>query len=198
MAKREAILERSSEIFFKFGLNKISMDELADQIGISKKTIYNNFGSKENLREAIIFTSMENILSEITTVFTSREHSIIEKIYLVINHLYKHYNNFENPTKLDPNAARILFSPECIFLNEQIQKVIEKFALEAQEKGIIKKSINIEMIPYVFINSIRGLATWESPSYLDFTKIELLKYSIGIILDGILTPGAMEELLNSK
>ncbi|QEN04439.1 TetR/AcrR family transcriptional regulator [Thiospirochaeta perfilievii] len=198
MAKKDAILERSSQIFFKFGLSKISMDELADQIGISKKTIYNNFGSKENLMEEIIYSSMEGILTDISNIFTSRNKTIIEKIHLAIRHLYKHYTNFENPTKVDPNAARIIFSPKCLFLNGQIQQVIEDLATAAQKSGIIKQSIHVGMIPYVFLNSIRGLATWERPEIVGFSKIELLKYSIDIILDGILTPEAMEEYLKSN
>jgi len=198
MAKKDAIIERSSQIFFKFGLSKISMDELADQIGISKKTIYNNFGSKENLMEEIIYSSMEGILVDITNIFTSNDKTIIEKIHLAIRRLYKHYTNFETPTKVDPNAARIIFSPKCLFLNEQIKEVIEDLAITAQKSGIIKQSIHVGMIPYVFLNSIWGLAAWDRPEIVGFSKVELLKYSIDIILDGILTPEAMEEYLKSN
>lgn len=198
MTKKDAILERSTDIFFKFGLSKISMDELADQIGISKKTIYNNFGSKENLLEQIIFSSMEGLLDYISDLFTSNNKTILEKIYLAINHLYQHYTNFEIPSKFDANAARIIFSPKCVSLNGQIQAVIEELAIAAKKSGIVKESIDVKMIPYVFLNSIRGLATWEKPESIGFTKIELLKFSIGIILDGILTTEAMEEYLSSN
>ncbi len=197
MSKKDAILKRSSEVFFKFGLNKISMDELADQIGISKKTIYNNYGSKENLLEAIIFSSMEKILEDITEIFISEDKTIVEKIFFAIKKLYTQYSNMETPTRSDPNAARIIFSPECIFLTDQIQEVIQKLAKEGQEQGFIKKHIKIEMVPYVFLNSIRGLSTWIKPESFPFTKLELMKNSIEIILDGILTPKAMKEYLNS-
>lgn len=197
MTKKDVILERSSVVFFKFGLNKISMDELADQIGISKKTIYNNYGSKENLVEAIIFSSMEGVLTRITELFTSSDKSIIQKIFLAMNTVYTQYNNLETPIKLDPNAARIIYSPECIFLNDQIQAVIQDLAFEAQESGVIKKHVNINMVPYVFMNNIRGLSTWRPVEKLPFTKLELMKNSIEIILDGILTPSAMNDYLNS-
>ncbi|MBN2617106.1 MAG: TetR/AcrR family transcriptional regulator [Spirochaetales bacterium] len=198
MSKKDAIIERSTKIFYKFGLNKISMDELADQIGISKKTIYNNFGSKENLIEQIIFSSMQGILEEISRVFLNDTVTIIEKIHLAIKKLYEHYTNLEIPTRVDPNAARIIFSPECVFINGQIKQIIQNLAVKAQDTGIIKKTINVELIPFVFLNSIRGLATWDTPDNLTFTKVELLKYSIDIILDGILTPDAMKEYLNSN
>ncbi len=197
MAKKDAILERSTIIFYKFGLYKISMDELADQIGISKKTIYNNFGSKENLLEAIIFKSMEDVLEDITEIFISSDKSIIDKIFLAIKHVYTQYTNFENPIKSDPNAARIIYSPECIFLSDQIQGVIQDLAREAQDNGILKKNINIQMVPYLFLNNIRGLATWQPSEKLPFTKLELMKHSLDVILDGILTPEAMKEYLKA-
>lgn len=198
MSKKDAILERSKKIFFKFGLFKISMDELADQIGISKKTIYNNFGSKENLLEAIIFSSMEQVLANITDIFLDEDKSIIDKIFLAIKQVYTQYNNFENPIKSDPNAARIIYSPKCIFLNDQIQAVIQDLAKQAQDDGIIKKNVEIAMVPYIFINNIRGLSTWEPSENLPFTKLDLMKHSITIILDGVLTPTSMEEYLKSK
>lgn len=197
MAKKDAIIERSTKIFYKFGLNKISMEELADQIGISKKTIYNNFGSKENLLEVIIFTSMEQVLENITDIFKDNDKSIIDKIYLATNRIYTQYNNFEIPTKSDPNAARIIDSPKCIFLSDQILGVIQEFTQEAQTNGIIKKSINIQMIPYLFLNNIRALTTWQPPEELPFTKLEFMKHSFNVILDGILTPKAMKEYLKS-
>ncbi|MGL1892454.1 MAG: TetR/AcrR family transcriptional regulator [Spirochaetaceae bacterium] len=197
MSKKDAILDRASEVFFKFGLTKISMDELADQIGISKKTIYNNYGSKENLLEAIIFSSMEKVLEDITNLFASTDKTIVEKIFLAIKHVYTQYSNFEVPTRSDPNAARIIYSPECLFLTDQIQDNIRRLAIEGQQKGVIKKHINIDMVPFIFLNSIRGLATWQKPESLPFSKLELMRNSIEIILDGILTPTAMNEYLNS-
>ncbi len=197
MSKKEVILKRSTEVFLKFGLSKISMDELADQIGISKKTIYNNYGSKENLLEQIIFSLMQTLLQEVTDLLTRRDKTVMEKIYLAFNSVYKQYSLFENPIKFDQNAARIVYSPECIVLSDQIQEAIHDLAIEAKKQGLIKPHIQIEMFPYIFLNIIRGLSTWTRPDNVTFSKLDLMKHTLEITLDGILTTDAIKEFLNT-
>lgn len=197
MGKKDDILLRSTDVFLKFGLHKISMDELADQIGVSKKTIYNYFGSKENLLEAIIHKKMESLLEILSEILLSRETTIIEKMATAINTICTQYATFENAVTMDPNASRILNCPECILLNDRIQDAVENLASSAKKQGLIKNHISPEMLPYIFLNIIRGLSAWNRPENLSFTKFDLMKHSIDISLDGILTPKALEEFHNS-
>lgn len=197
MGKKEAILTRSTEVFLKFGLNKISMDELADQIGVSKKTIYNYFGSKENLLEAIIHKKMETLLENLSNILLANETTIIEKMSIAINTICTQYATFENAVSMDPNASRILNCPECVLLNDKIQYAVENLASAAKQEGLIKENINPEMLPYIFLNIIRGLSSWNRPDNLSFTKYDLMKHSIEISLDGILTPLGLKEFHKS-
>ena len=54
MKEKEKISNYSQEVFFKSGFYKITMDEIAQGLRISKKTIYKYFPSKKNLLEAIV------------------------------------------------------------------------------------------------------------------------------------------------
>ena len=47
--KREAILEGAQDVFINMGFEAASMDKVAEQAGVSKRTVYNHFGSKEKL-----------------------------------------------------------------------------------------------------------------------------------------------------
>ncbi len=46
---KDRILSRAEEMFLKFGYSKVTMDEIAANIGMSKKTLYKFFPSKEEL-----------------------------------------------------------------------------------------------------------------------------------------------------
>lgn len=198
MAKKDAILERSSEVFFKFGLSKISMDELADQIGISKKTIYNNFGSKENLMEEIIHSSLNNLLNDISRVFADEEMNVIDKIQIVLKLVFMHYEKIETPIRVDINAARLMLSPDFICLQNRVKETIGTFGKLCQDQGILKKEVNLDMLPYVFLSSLQGINTWIKPDDLSFNKMDLLKYTINLLLESILTPSAMDEYLKTN
>jgi TetR/AcrR family transcriptional regulator, regulator of autoinduction and epiphytic fitness len=66
--KRATILDGAVDVFISMGYELASMDKIAETAGVSKRTIYNHFGSKENLFQAIVadFLAQRQILKTIT------------------------------------------------------------------------------------------------------------------------------------
>jgi len=66
--KRATILEGAVDVFISMGYELTSMDKIAETAGVSKRTIYNHFGSKENLFQAIVadFLAQRQSLKTIT------------------------------------------------------------------------------------------------------------------------------------
>jgi len=54
MEMYDRILTKSHELFLKYGIRSVSMDEIASQLGISKKTIYHSFADKNALVAGVI------------------------------------------------------------------------------------------------------------------------------------------------
>lgn len=52
--KRESILDAATELFVRHGAAGTSMDAISERAGVSKRTVYNHFGSKDALFEAIV------------------------------------------------------------------------------------------------------------------------------------------------
>src|SRR5579859_7399313 len=51
---KERILTKAAELFMRYGIRSITMDEIAAQLGISKKTIYQFFTDKDDMVAAVI------------------------------------------------------------------------------------------------------------------------------------------------
>lgn len=51
---KNIILERSANMFFNYGIQNISMDDIAKKCGVSKKTIYKYFENKDDLVHQVI------------------------------------------------------------------------------------------------------------------------------------------------
>lgn len=66
--KEEQIIEVARELFHKFGFKKVSMDEIAKEAGVTKKTIYRYFNSKEALLEYFIQEEIQNMKTIIEEV----------------------------------------------------------------------------------------------------------------------------------
>jgi AcrR family transcriptional regulator len=54
MENKERILEKAHDLFMRYGIRSITMDEIAAQLGISKKTIYQFFIDKDAMVEAVV------------------------------------------------------------------------------------------------------------------------------------------------
>jgi TetR/AcrR family transcriptional regulator, cholesterol catabolism regulator len=62
MEIKKRIIEQSSSMFFRYGIRTITMDEVAESLGISKRTLYECFATKEDLvKECIEFQHSENL-----------------------------------------------------------------------------------------------------------------------------------------
>src|SRR5690348_8730525 len=54
MDVKERILGKAADLFLRYGIRSITMDEIAAQLGISKKTIYQFFTDKDDMVSAVI------------------------------------------------------------------------------------------------------------------------------------------------
>src|SRR5204863_3766378 len=75
-AMREKIIKKAGELFLKVGFKSITMDDIAREMGISKKTIYKHFENKELLIEAtteVVHTEVHQAIDEIM----SKNHNAI-------------------------------------------------------------------------------------------------------------------------
>ena len=59
--RRDEILRTATDLFSEKGYHELTMEEIAEEIGVSKGTIYNYFSSKENLYLEILRESFEAI-----------------------------------------------------------------------------------------------------------------------------------------
>jgi AcrR family transcriptional regulator len=51
---RERIIEGASQLFRLYGVKSVTMDSLASQVGVSKRTIYEVFSDKDDLLEGVL------------------------------------------------------------------------------------------------------------------------------------------------
>ncbi len=148
--KKEQIIEVARELFHQFGFKKVSMDEIAQKAGVTKKTIYMYFGSKEELLKYFIQEEIENmkeIVEEIEGKNLEFFQGINETIYKLLK--YKKERNF---LKIISKEAEWLKNPIIIqnlkLIDEQIQNYIKSKLKIAKEKGYIQYE-DLEITTYL-------------------------------------------------
>jgi AcrR family transcriptional regulator len=68
---REELLDAAASAVFNGGWQRLRMQAIADQVGVSRRTVYNEFGNKTLLAEALILRVTERFLDEVQTALTS-------------------------------------------------------------------------------------------------------------------------------
>jgi len=63
--KRQAILDAATQLFLRDGFDRSSVDEIAEAAGVSKRTLYDYFGDKAGLLQAVFDESSTRLLDRI-------------------------------------------------------------------------------------------------------------------------------------
>ena len=118
--KGEQILNAAKKLFTNYGFKKVSMDEIASEAGVTKKTVYTYFSSKEELLKYCIKEELQNMRKIIENV-ESKKGDFMEEVHQVIYNLVKYKKNCK--------FLKMLFKESEILKNEQLKdnlKIVDK------------------------------------------------------------------------
>src|ERR1035437_7194259 len=94
---KDRIRVRAYEMFSQYGYSKITMEEIAGNLGISKKTLYKHYSNKENILKEIVSTAKCEIETFIETLINNKKLQFIEKLKMFMNFVAKQTARLENP-----------------------------------------------------------------------------------------------------
>lgn len=86
MEVKGRILEKATDLFMRYGIRSITMDEIAGQLGISKKTIYQFFTDKDEIVEAVVDREIKGNEEECKRFQSSSENAIHE-IFIAVDEM---------------------------------------------------------------------------------------------------------------
>ena len=183
---QEKIIEQIEDKLFNEGFYKTTMDDVASELGMSKKTIYKFFPSKEDLVMAIAKHFMERMKSKILPALNSDKNAI-EKLGDLINILAKgsekiSQKRMEEMKKHFPEIWIEIdkFRTQMMFGN--ITRVID----QGKNEGLfIDYPTNIIM--NILVVSVRTIVTPDFILNNNFSIIEAARYAFKIIIGGIVT-----------
>ena len=98
MEVKERIKQKADELFRRYGIKSVTMDEIANQLGVSKKTIYHSFSDKNELVDEVI-GDMLQFNKECSQNYKSHSQNAIHEVFLAMDMLQVIFDNM-NPSIL--------------------------------------------------------------------------------------------------
>lgn len=137
---KQKILNAANEKFQHFGYKKATVDEIAEEANISKRTIYEVFSSKEEILSELFMSEAFRVRSTVTKKIKEKQDPV-EKLTVFIKYANGYF--VENPfLRKVFNDESGLFSP---FLKNEIEtvengivEIIKRIYAEGKEKGVFR------------------------------------------------------------
>ena len=153
---KEDIVKRALNDFMEYGFKTFTMDDLANKMGMSKKTLYEYFPSKQDLVDACLDYALEMSCTNVTT-FVQGEGSVIENVYRNQKKVQEVFNiNSDRPIwELQKYYPKTYERMEGEFAKTDalfIDKLLEK----GWQEGLFRKDINVNFYK-VFYTSVQRL-----------------------------------------
>lgn len=191
------ILEYSRQKFHREGFYKTSMDEIASELCVSKKTIYKYFSSKEKLLEEICTDTACEITSKIDEIVDSKEDVVI-KFVKILNMYSNFLMNISEKWLRDlrihtPHIKKNIDEKR----NEKMNKVLTKLL----EQGKKEKLIEHYPAPIIITSFISSIMSVVNPDFLINNKFSMhnaFKITYEMLLNGILTEKGKEKFKKTK
>ena len=153
---KEDITQKALTYFLQYGFKTFTMDDLANSLGISKKTLYEQFASKNDLVEATLDYALEMSCHQVDK-FVSGKGSVIENVFRSQREVQNLFNfNSSKPIwELKKYFPKTYERMDMEFIKSDalfIDKLLEK----GWEEGLFRKDINVSFYK-VFYSSVQCL-----------------------------------------
>jgi AcrR family transcriptional regulator len=142
----QRIQEQAKALFTKYGIRSVSMDDIAGDLGMSKKTIYQFFADKDELVDAVVEQDIREMQTDCTYCF-SESANAIDEIFMTMDRILDHFREL-NPMilydlqKFHFNSFKKFKENKDTFLLEIIRKNIQR----GIQEELYRPDLNVEVL----------------------------------------------------
>ena len=126
--KGEQILNAAKKLFTNYGFKKVSMDEIASEAGVTKKTVYTYFSSKEELLKYCIKEELQNMRKIIYNLLKYKKNCKFLKMLFKESEILKNEQLKENLKIVDKEIQN--------YIRKQLELAIQNDKIEVQNIDI--------------------------------------------------------------
>jgi AcrR family transcriptional regulator len=191
-SEQNRIIEFAENKFMAEGFYKISMDSLASELRISKKTIYKYFPSKESLVESIANRIMTEISNKMESIINSDLSSLgkslalfetFGKVTLRLTDKWVHDVQLHTPK---------LWEKIDEFRTQHAIRILTNIVNQGKKEGVFIDKPS-ELMIMIFVSSIKSIVNPNYIYYQQFNFKEAFHHTFEILFNGMLTPKGKKE-----
>ena len=154
METNERILKGAEELFFKYGIKSVTMDDIAKHLAVSKKTIYQFYEDKNEMVEMLMTVKLKEDECEFKQIQKDSENVIVE-VFNMMKHMGNMFSKI-NPTifydlqKYHPKAWAQFkqFKEDCM------AKMVEESITRGIKEGLVRSDLHPKILARLRIQEV--------------------------------------------
>lgn len=198
---KEKILDKATDMFLNLGFKSVTMDDLAQEMGISKKTIYTHYANKTALVQectAHLFSAISAGINQICSL----NKNPIEELYDIKRFVMVNLKD----EKSSPQYQLQKYYPKIhATLRDKQFEVMQDCVLDninrGIEKDIYREGLNVEFISRIYFSGITSIKDHRLFPMEKFPMQDLMDNYLEYHIRGIVTPKGrkvLNEIINSN
>jgi AcrR family transcriptional regulator len=184
---RQQIVQAARAHFFSHGFRSVTMDDLAEELAISKKTLYAHFPSKIALLEAVLddkFAGVEARLQEITHAYP---HDFSGALHALVAGTQGELDEIKPPFVRDmrqkaPQVFRIVEHRRSAL----IERAFGKLFIDGQRTGLVRKDLPARLMIEILLATVRAIVNPAKVEELGLTPKTAFEAVIKVVLEGVI------------
>lgn len=191
---KNKITSKAAEMFLSLGFKSVTMDDISNEMGISKKTIYTHFKNKTELVKESVLKVFEGISCGIDNIQLEKKDPI-EELYEIKKFVMLQLKN----EKSSPQYQLQKYYPEIYTMikakkYENMAECTVENLRRGVEKGVYRNNIDVDFISKLYFLGIDGINDETVFPVSQFSKTQLMEDYLEYHLRGIVTPKGLQTL----
>lgn len=183
LKKMNEIKRTTFELCNHYGIQKVSVDEIAEQANVSKATIYKYFGSKEELIDDVVSDIYGRILNE-TKEMVGSDTDFLDKLGAIVR------SKVQSFAIMQGDFLNEIFSysnnPIAVKFHQDLKDLMYTFYDQGKEQGYIKKSIDNSVLYHYSELFNEGFQSLYASGRIDTSDREAIGQMIDLYFHGLI------------
>ncbi len=195
---KQKILQKAEEMFQKYGFSKVTIEEIASSLNISKKTLYKHFSNKEHILKEMVHQNKCEVDDFIDELMSDKLTPFLEKLKKFMNFIAKISKKIEGTMVHDIMRTH----PEIWkdieqFRENRAYKNLSNLIEEGISNGIFRNDVNTEVVVLAYVSAIHTLINPETLSKLPISADQAFRDILKILFEGLFTTEGRKKYKNT-
>ena len=191
---KRRIMEAAGQKFIHHGFSKVTMEEIADELGMSKKTLYQHYASKMDLLNELVKNRvsacdgfMGGLCGTENLTFVEKLKKGLEFVSAMYSSLNKHF--VDDMRKHAPEVWKVIDEHRRKHIVEEFGQLIK----EGVEQGKFRSDVDQKLTTMIMLTLVQSLINPDSLAEMPYTAAQIFENISTIFYEGVLTEEARVE-----